>query len=39
MLKVDIRRIMVQSQPGQLVCETLSQKFISKIGLVELVKV
>jgi hypothetical protein len=31
----EIRRTMVQSQPGQIVCETLSQKLFIKIGLVE----
>jgi hypothetical protein len=35
--EADIRRIIVQSQPGQIVCETLSQKktLHKKIGLVE----
>jgi hypothetical protein len=30
---------MVQSQPGQIVCETLSQKTLHKKGLVEWIKV
>jgi hypothetical protein len=35
-----IRRITVQSQPGQIVCKALSQKTLSqKIGLVEWLKV
>jgi hypothetical protein len=33
--EADIRSIMVQSQPGQIVLETLSQKPFSKIVLVE----
>jgi hypothetical protein len=34
--EAEIRRIDVRSQPGQIVCETLSQKkLITKIGLVE----
>jgi hypothetical protein len=31
----EIRRIMVQSQPGQIVCKTLSQKNLHKKGMVE----
>jgi hypothetical protein len=38
--EAEIRRIMVQSQPGQTVHKTLSQKIPSeKIGLVEWLKV
>jgi hypothetical protein len=38
--EAEIRRIMVRSQPGQVVLETLSQKTLSqKIGLVEWLKV
>jgi hypothetical protein len=33
--EAEIRRIIVQSQPGQIVCETLSQKYFSQKGLVE----
>jgi hypothetical protein len=34
--EAEIRRVVVQSQPGQIVLETLSQKTLSqKIGLVE----
>jgi hypothetical protein len=33
--KVEIRRITVPSQPGQIVPETLSQKPITKKGLAE----
>jgi hypothetical protein len=37
--EAEIRRITVQSQPGQIVCETLSQKYPSLKGLVEWLKV
>jgi hypothetical protein len=40
--EAEIRRIAVQSQPGKIVCETLSQKHASgkkKKGLVEWLKV
>jgi hypothetical protein len=38
--EAEIRRIMVQSQPGQIVHETLSQKkYIPTKGLVEWLKV
>jgi hypothetical protein len=38
--EAEIRRIVVQSQPGQIVCTTLSQNTLSqKIGLVEWLKV
>jgi hypothetical protein len=37
--EAEIRRIMVQSQPWQIVCETLSQKIHHKKGLVERLKV
>jgi hypothetical protein len=37
--EAEIRRIMVQSQPGQTVCETLPQKNPSQKGLVEWLKV
>jgi hypothetical protein len=38
--ETEIRRIAVQSQPQQIVCETLSQKKrITKKGLVEWLKV
>jgi hypothetical protein len=38
--KAEIRRIAVQSQPGQTVCKTLSQKYPSqKKGMVEWLKV
>jgi hypothetical protein len=38
--EAEIRRIMVQSQPGQIVQETLSRKTLSqKMGLVEWLKV
>jgi hypothetical protein len=39
--EAEIRRIMVQSQPGQIVCKTISQKKkkITKTGLVEWLKV
>jgi hypothetical protein len=37
--KAEIMRIVVQSQPVQLVCETLSRKKNHKKGLVEWLKV
>jgi hypothetical protein len=37
--EVKIRRIVVRSQPKQIVCKTLSQKLITKKGLVECLKV
>jgi hypothetical protein len=37
--KAEIRRIMVQSQPRQIVCRTLSRKTLHKKGLVEWLKV
>jgi hypothetical protein len=37
--EAEIRRIAVPSQPRQTVCETLSGKPITKIGLVEWLKV
>jgi hypothetical protein len=37
--EAEIRRIAVQSQPGQIVHVTLSQNILHKIGLVEWVKV
>jgi hypothetical protein len=37
--EAEIRRIAVQSQPGQTVCETLSQKTHHKKRLVEWLKV
>jgi hypothetical protein len=38
--EAEIRRIVVQSQPGQIVCETLSQKTLQKkIGLVQWLQV
>jgi hypothetical protein len=38
--EAEIRRIMVQSQPGQIVCETLSRKKnITRKGLMEWLKV
>jgi hypothetical protein len=37
--KKEIRRIVVLSQLGQIVHETLSQKTLQKIGLVEWLKV
>jgi hypothetical protein len=37
--EAEIRRIMVQSQSGQIVCETLSQKYQTRKGLVEWLKV
>jgi hypothetical protein len=33
--EAEIRRMMVQSQPRQIVCNTLSQKNLSQKGLVE----
>jgi hypothetical protein len=36
--KAEIKRIMVQSQLGQIISETLSQKPIRKKGLVEWLK-
>jgi hypothetical protein len=39
MQEVKIKRIMVRSQPRQIVPETLSQKLITKEGLVEWFKV
>jgi hypothetical protein len=35
----EIRRIVVRSQPGQILCETLSGKTYHKKGLVEWLKV
>jgi hypothetical protein len=37
--EAEIRRTAVQSQPEQIVCETLSQKTLSQKGLVEWLKV
>jgi hypothetical protein len=37
--EVEIRRIAVQSQPGQIVCKTLSQKYITQKRLVGWLKV
>jgi hypothetical protein len=37
--EAEIRRITVQSQLGQIVCETLCQKTLHKKGLVEWLKV
>jgi hypothetical protein len=37
--ETDIRRVVVQSQPGQIVCETLSGKYPSHKGLAEWLKV
>jgi hypothetical protein len=37
--EAEIRRITVQSQPGQIICKTLSQKNHHKKGLVEWLKV
>jgi hypothetical protein len=38
--EAEIRRITFQSQPGQMVCKTLSEKTLSqKVGLVEWPKV
>jgi hypothetical protein len=36
--EAEIRRIEVQSQPRQIVCETLSQKTLHKTGLMEWLK-
>jgi hypothetical protein len=36
--EAEIRRIMVQSQPGQVVCKTLSQKTHHTKGLAEWLK-
>jgi hypothetical protein len=33
--EAEIRRIMVRSQPGQIVHKTLSPKYLTQIGLVE----
>jgi hypothetical protein len=35
----EIRRIVVQSQPGQIIRETLSQKYLTQKGLVKWLKV
>jgi hypothetical protein len=37
--EAEIRRIVVQSQPGQIVCEILSRKYLKQKGLVEWLKV
>jgi hypothetical protein len=37
--EAEMRRIMVPSQAGQTILETLSQKLFTKIGLVEWLKV
>jgi hypothetical protein len=37
--EAEIRRIAVQSQPRQIICETLSRKYHPKKGLVECLKV
>jgi hypothetical protein len=37
--EAEIRRTVVQSQPRQIVCETLSQKYLTQKGLVEWLKV
>jgi hypothetical protein len=37
--EAEIRRIVVQSQPGEIVHEPLSQKPFTKVGLVEWLKV
>jgi hypothetical protein len=37
--EAEIRRITIQSQPGEKFCKTLSQKPFTKIGLVEWFKV
>jgi hypothetical protein len=37
--EAEIRRIMVQSQPGQIVHESLSRKYLTQKGLVEWLKV
>jgi hypothetical protein len=36
--EAEMRRIAVQSQPGQIVQETLSQKYLTQKGLVEWLK-
>jgi hypothetical protein len=33
--EADIRRIMIQSQPGQIDYKTLAQKYLTQKGLVE----
>jgi hypothetical protein len=38
-LQAEIRRIIVQSQPGQIVHETLSRKTLHRKGLLEWFKV
>jgi hypothetical protein len=37
--EAEIRRIEVQTQPGQMVCETLSRKILHQKGLAEWLKV
>jgi hypothetical protein len=37
--EAEIRRIEVQSQPRQTVCETLSRKYLTQKGMVEWLKV
>jgi hypothetical protein len=37
--KAEIRKISVQSKPEQIVCEALSQKYLTQKGLVEWLKV
>jgi hypothetical protein len=37
--ETEIRKIMVRSQPGQIVLETLSRKYLTQQGLVEWLKV
>jgi hypothetical protein len=37
--EAEIRRITVQSQPGQIVCKTLSRKTLHKKGLAEWLRV
>jgi hypothetical protein len=37
--EAEIRRIVVQSQPGQIICKTLSRKYPKQKGLVEQLKV
>jgi hypothetical protein len=37
--EAEIRRITIQNQPGPIVHETLSQKTLQKVGLMEWVKV
>jgi hypothetical protein len=39
MQEAEIRRVTVQSQPGQIVCESLSRKYLTQKGLVEWLKV